>query len=215
MKTSRLPFATVGYVAVLASTTVVQHVVSARSRHRLLMGSSTDIAHLSRDPLLVLLASAFWLPDTAALLLSPFVVVVLIAGERRFGTRLMVGTFVVGHVLATLLTEAAVAIGVHAGWLSTTHESRLDVGPSYGAAAVLGLLVASLPGAWRRAGYGGLVVLLGVPLTFDSELTTVGHIVAAAIGVVLWWVPWVRRSRVVRGERQALCRRGSSSVSHC
>ena len=203
------------YFVVLVATTITQYAVSPATRHRLLLGSSTDVAHLVRDPALVLVASAFWLPDLTSLLLCPLIVLVLAVAEQRFGAARVVVAFVAGHVVSTLLTEGSVGLGVHLGWLSSSHDHRLDVGPSYGAAAVLGLLVAGLPVAQRRIGVLALAVLLGLPLAVDSELTTVGHIVGAATGVALWQIPWFRRARHGRAESPTPYRRGCSSVSRC
>jgi hypothetical protein len=188
-----LPVVTCAYLLALIVTTVVQHAVAGSTRHEVLTGSSTDVSHLIRDAPLVLLASAFWLPDLTSVLLAPFVLVVLAVGELRFGAARLVAAFATGHVLATLITEGSVWIGVRAHWLSATHEHRLDVGPSYGTCAVLGMLVAAMPRARRAYGFAALVLLLGIPLAVDRELTTTGHILAAAIGVLLWQLPWFRR----------------------
>jgi hypothetical protein len=209
------PWATATYAAVLFITTVVQHVVLAATRHRLLLGSSTDVAHLARDPALVLLASAFWLPDVTSLLLAPLVLAVLAVGERRFGTARVLVAFAIGHVLSSVLTEGFVWVAVHAGWMSSAHEHRLDVGPSYGTCAVLGLFVAALSTRHRTTAYVGWLLLFGIPLVFDSELTTVGHLLAAVIGLSLWQVPWFRQSRVVTARLPAPCPRGCSSASRC
>jgi hypothetical protein len=215
MKRRRLPVVTTFYVLVLAATTAVQYSVPSQVRHRLLDGSSTDIAHLGRDPLLVLVASAFWLPDLTSVLFLPLVAGVLAAGERRFGATRAVAAFVVGHIGVTLVTEGTVWSLVAAGWLSESHKHRLDVGPSYGACAVFGLLVAAQPWSRRAVAYVAAALLFGVPLIFDSELTTTGHVLAVALGIVLWQVPWFRRGPVVREAPRAPCRHGCSSVSHC
>jgi hypothetical protein len=187
------PAAAACYVLVLVATTVAQESVTSPTRLRWLHGSSTDVIHLGRDPLVVLFASAFFLPTVTSLALLAPIFLVLAAGERRFGVWRVAVVFVGGHVLATAITEGSVWIAVQAGWLTTAHEHRLDVGPSYGTCAVLGLLVASLPAGRRVFGYAGLAVLLGLPFIVDSELTTDGHIVAAVLGIVAWWVPWMRK----------------------
>jgi hypothetical protein len=215
MRRHWLPVMTGAYLAVLVATTLTQHAVASSTRSRLLTGSSTDVAHLVHDPLLVLVASAFWLPDTTSLVLLPLVIVVLALGERRVGAARTAVAFVAGHLVATLLTQGTVWVGVHGGWLAASHEHRLDVGPSYGACAVLGLLVTTMPAAPRNYGYAALAVLLGVPLVFDSEVTTVGHVLAAATGLALWLVPWIRRSRGGRAQRPAPCPRDCSFVSRC
>jgi hypothetical protein len=200
---------------VLVATTVAQYAVTASTRHQLLSGSSTDVLHLERDPVLVLVASAFWLPDASSLALLLLIFLVLAAGERRFGALRVAVVFVAGHVLATVLTEGSIWVAVQAGWLTTAHEHRLDVGPSYGTSAVLGLLVASLPAGIRVFGYAGLAVVLGLPLIVDSELTTVGHIVAVVIGVAAWWIPSVRQMPDARAAPATPCPRDCSSASRC
>src|SRR6185437_4242327 len=109
-----------------------------------------DVVHLGRDPAVVLVASAFWLPNLESLVLLTLIFLVLAAGERLVGPLRLAVVFVAGHVLATVLTEGTIWIAVDAGWLGTSHEHRLDLGPSYGTCAVLGLLVAALPDRTRK-----------------------------------------------------------------
>jgi hypothetical protein len=209
------PAAAACYALALVATTIAQETVSSRTRHRLLWGSSTDVIHLSREPVLVLFASAFWLPTVSSLALLALIFLVLAAGERRFGVLRTAVIFVGGHVVATVVTEGSIWVAVGAGWLTTAHEHRLDVGPSYGTSAVLGLLIASLPTGARVFGYAGLAVLLGLPLIIDSELTTSGHILAAAIGVAAWWIPWVRQMPAARAAPATPYPRDCSSASRC
>jgi hypothetical protein len=198
---------------VLVATTVLQHVVSGPTRTHLLDGSSTDVGHLTRDPLLVLLASAFWLSDLRSLVLLPAIVAVLYVGERRFGTWRTVAVFALGHVIATLLTELSVLFAVHLGWLTSAHEHRLDVGPSYGTSAVLGLLVATAAPGPRRVAVGGLTLLLGIPLVLDTEMSTFGHLIAALVGASTAIA--VRRWPTGGARLRVPYRRGYSSESRC
>jgi hypothetical protein len=207
------PAAAACYALVLVATTVAQESVTAPTRLRWLRGSSTDVIHLGRDPVLVLFASALWLPALSSLALLGLIFLVLAAGERRFGVLRVAAVFLCGHILATLITEGSVWIGVQAGWLTAAHEHRLDVGPSYGTCAVLGLLVASLSAGTRVFGYAGLAVLLGLPFIVDNELTTVGHIVAAVIGISAWWIPWVRQTPAARARSATPYPRDCSSAS--
>ena len=149
--------------------------------------SSTDVVHLASRPIFVLVASGLWVDNVVE-----FIAVAVLFGiaasllERRIGTRATLGVFLCGHVGATLLTEGAVAIGVLADTLPSSALSRLDVGVSYGLAAIGATALGLLPQRWR---VGGIVVLwayLGSALVADPDVTAWGHVLSAALGVA-WW----------------------------
>ncbi|TQJ89941.1 rhomboid-like protein [Streptomyces sp. SLBN-31] len=185
---------TFGYAAVLAVTSLVAAHASPALVNALQQASSTDVAHLVRTPVLVLLASALWV---AGGLVSPYVVcflLVLTALERRIGGARAVLVFLLGHVLATLATEGAVGLAVLAGHLPHSSLHRLDYGISFGVAAAVGSL-AGLLGPWLRR---PLLVLFGGMLVeelieFTDPMTNWGHLIALSIGVATW--PLVRRWR--------------------
>ncbi|MFD3837195.1 rhomboid-like protein [Streptomyces sp. NPDC058642] len=185
------PF-TFGYVAVLAGTSLFTEYAAPSLVHTLLQGSSTDVAHLVRTPVLVLLASALWI---AGGVLSPYAIgflLVLTALERRIGGLRTAGVFLLGHVLATLATEVPVGLAVLAGHLPDTSLHRLDYGISFGVAAATGALAGLLPPwlRWPLLGlYGGLLVQ--DLLAFTDPMTEWGHLMALTIGVATW--PVVRR----------------------
>ncbi|MFD9393046.1 rhomboid-like protein [Streptomyces sp. NPDC060000] len=185
------PFA-LSYAAVLAVTSYVTAHADPALVHALHQGSSTDVAHLVRTPVLVLVASALWVAGGFA---SPFTVgflVVLTALERRIGGVRTAVVFLLGHVLATLATEVPVGLAVLAGRLPDSSLHRLDYGISFGVAASVGAL-AGLLGPWLRgpllAAFGGM--LLQDLIAFTDPLTNWGHLIALAIGVATW--PWIRR----------------------
>ncbi|GEC07496.1 hypothetical protein SSP24_51510 [Streptomyces spinoverrucosus] len=185
------PF-TFAYGSVLAGTSLVAAYADPELVHRLLQGSSTDVAHLVRAPVLVLVASALWI---AGGIVSPFAIgflLVLTALERRIGGVRTAGVFLLGHVLATLATEVPVGLAVLAGRLPESSLHRLDYGVSFGVAAGCGAL-AGLFGPWVRwpvlAGLGA--VLLSELLAFTDPLTDWGHLIALAVGIATW--PVIRR----------------------
>ncbi len=189
------PF-TFGYAAVLAMTSLVTEYADPDLVHTLLQGSSTDVAHLVRTPVLVLLASALWI---AGGLLSPYAIgflLVLTALERRIGGARTAVVFLLGHVGATLATELPVGLAVLVGHLPDSSLHRLDYGISFGVAASLGAL-AGLLRPWVR--WPLLVVVGGALvqdlLAFTDPLTNWGHLFSLAIGVGVW--PLVRRWRRV------------------
>ncbi len=185
------PF-TFGYAAVLAVTSLVTEYADPSLVHSLLQGSSTDVAHLVRTPVFVLLASALWIAGGIA---SPYVLgflVVMTALERRVGALRAAGVFLLGHVLATLATELPVGLAVLVGHLPDSSLHRLDYGISFGVAAGTGAL-AGLLSPWLRWPLLGLFggMLVQDLLAFTDPMTEWGHLMALAIGVATW--PVLRR----------------------
>ncbi|MFG3030471.1 rhomboid-like protein [Streptomyces sp. NPDC048253] len=186
-----VPF-TLSYAAVLAVTSFLTAHVGPSLVHALHQGSSTDVAHLVRTPVLVLVASALWVAGGFA---SPFtlgLLAVLTTLERRIGGVRTAVVFLLGHVLATLATEVPVGLAVLVGRLPDSSLHRLDYGISFGVAASVGAL-AGLLGPWLRwpllAAFGGM--LLQDLIAFTDPMTNWGHLIALAIGVGTW--PWLRR----------------------
>ncbi|MFF8970373.1 rhomboid-like protein [Streptomyces sp. NPDC014995] len=185
------PF-TFAYAAVLATTSYVAAHADSTLVRSLQQASSTDVAHLLREPVRVLVASALWVAGGIA---SPFVVgflLVLTALERRVGGVRTAGVFLLGHALATLATEVPIGLAVLVGHLPDSSLHRLDYGISFGVAASTGAL-AGLLTPWLRwpllAVFGGMLVQ--DLIAFTDPMTNWGHLIALAIGVGTW--PWVRR----------------------
>ena len=185
------PF-TFAYAAVLTVTSLFATYADPALVHALHQGSSTDVAHLVRTPVLVLLASALWV---AGGIVAPYTLgflFVLTALERRIGGARTAVVFLCGHVLATLATEVPVGLAVLAGHLPESSLHRLDYGISFGVATSVGAL-AGLLRPWLR---WPVLVLFGLLLiqdllTFADPLTGWGHLISLAIGVAMW--PVVRR----------------------
>lgn len=187
---SATPF-TVGYLLLLAGTTLVLGAVDHDLHHKILAESSTDVAHLESAPVRVLVASALWLPDMHWITYAVLFGLVLSPVERRIGPGWTFVVFASGHVLATLATELPVEAAIDAGWLPASAAHRLDVGVSYGFHAVLGAMLGMFAGRRRRA-LGALVAAaVVIPVAIDHDVTTIGHLMSVAVGVA-WW-PWLRR----------------------
>jgi len=185
------PFAFV-YVSLLAAGSIVLSVLDTGDHDAVLRFSSTDVDHLSKHPVFVLATSALWVDGVVDAVLAVLVLgIVATVLERRIGTRWVVAIFASGHVGATLLTEGSVAAGVHYGVLPATATSRLDVGVSYGLAAMLGAAAGLLPRPVRTIGVAGGWAYLGWPIATGLDMTSWGHIIALGIGVS-WW-PWLKR----------------------
>ncbi|MFD8866772.1 rhomboid-like protein [Streptomyces sp. NPDC059590] len=187
---SRTPF-TFGYALLLVATGTFTQLADPDLVRDVLAHSSTDVANLAERPVLVLVASGAWLVGGLPYILA--FLVVLSSLERRLGALRTAGVFLLGHVLATLLTELFVAASVAAGQLPDSSLRRLDYGISYGLLACAGAL-AGLLRPWLRWTVLGAVVLGLVAdlLEFTDPLTDWGHLLALAIGVLCW--PLVRRA---------------------
>ncbi|MFF4132301.1 rhomboid-like protein [Streptomyces mirabilis] len=204
------PF-TFGYAVVLTVTAMVTDYADPSLVHALQQGSSTDVAHLVREPVLVLLASALWM---AGGITSPYAigfVLVLTALERRIGGLRAAGVFLLGHVVATLATEVPVGLSVLVGDLPDSSLHRLDYGISFGVATSVGAL-AGLLRPWLRwpllVVFGSMVV--GDLLEFADPMTDWGHVMSLAIGVSTW--PLVRGWR--RARTQAASGPATSAAVH-
>ncbi|WP_241827042.1 rhomboid-like protein [Streptomyces graminilatus] len=193
------PF-TYTFVAVLLVTAFVAEHASPDLVYALVQGSSTDVAHLLREPVFVLVASALWVAGGLASPYALVLVLVLTALERRIGGLRTAGVFALGHVLATLATEVPVGFAVLVGWLPVSSAHRLDYGISFGVAASVGAL-AGLLRPWL--GWPMLLafgwMLVADLAAYADPMTDWGHVTALAIGVATW--PWARRYRRHIGSR--------------
>jgi hypothetical protein len=199
---------TFGYLVLLVASTVVLHVVSPATRTLILGASSTDVWHLTRDPVRVLVASAVWVPGATWWLYVALLAVVLTPLERRLGGLRTALIFATGHVLATLGTEVPIGVAVAGGWLPAAAAHRFDVGVSYGLAAAGGAAIGLLRRPVRYPLLAAATVVIGVPLLRGPGMTTAGHAIALLCGVA-WW-PWLARgeSGGAGRPRLALRRRG-------
>jgi hypothetical protein len=180
------PF-TIVYVSLIAAGSVLLSLLDTGDHDAVLRLSSTDVEHLSTHPIFVLLTSALWVDGIVDALLAVLVLGVLATIlERRVGTRWVVAIFASGHVVATLATEGAVAVGVHVGVLPANAVSRIDVGASYGLAALLGATAGLLPMRVRTVGVFGAWLYLGWPIANRFDMTSWGHLIALGVGVC-WW----------------------------
>src|SRR5439155_16660513 len=98
---------------------------------------STNLANLTDGRVATLLTSAFVQVEPGLPALLP-VLVALGAAELVLGWRRTCAVFVIGHVGATLIVAAALALDVLPGVVTARVRDAVDTGPSYGTAAVIG-----------------------------------------------------------------------------
>ena len=175
--------ATFGYIAVLFVTSWVLSTASGRLADRLLLAASTNLHHLARDPVRVLMSSAFWLPSANSLVIwAVLLAAVLAPVERRIGSWRMGVVFAIGHVGATLLTAAGLWTALRLDGVDRSVVTARDVGASYGFLAVAGamtyLVAPRLRLPYAALALVGVSVVAGLSHTF----TDFGHLVALVLG---------------------------------
>jgi hypothetical protein len=174
---------------VYAVLVVVVSVVAATQPPSLLRDivqtSSTDLVNLRLRPLSVLFASAFVISPVAGLWIVVPMVVAYGELQRWLGRVSLFVVAVLGHVGATLFVATMEVTELAKGRVGFSIAVSPDVGVSYGLAAVAGVLVVRVPGAWRRRYViASLVVVVGQFLILRN-FTGLGHLTAWLIGLAV------------------------------
>jgi membrane associated rhomboid family serine protease len=190
----RIPVVALGYAGVLLATNVWLETGPASTERRVLASVSTDVAHLGRDPWVVLPASALFTRGGLVFALAGCLVCVGLL-EMAVGPRLTVLVAVAGHVIGTLVSEGVVAVRIAVNDLPDSARHALDVGPSYILVACA-LTVVGWHGVDTRLRIAAAVVL--APLfVFTAvrlpagRVDAIGHLTAATVGLA--FALWLRR----------------------
>lgn len=174
------------YAMALAAIAAVQVRLAPSAQQDLIRAASTNLRNLSEGRVATLIGSAFITESEYFYIWLPGLVALLALGELLWRARRLVVTFAVGHVGATLIVAAAIAVALRAELVPASVADAADVGMSYGAVAVLGVLTFALPRRWREAWAGGwLALAVGSVLVSGADFTAVGHAVALALGIVI------------------------------
>ncbi|MEU7728140.1 rhomboid-like protein [Streptomyces sp. NPDC040724] len=202
---------TLAYVCLLlVSHAWVGHGLSADRAATVLGHVSTNLDNLQNHPVSALLGSALFFDGTLTDVTSTGFVGTLITlglgvccclawAEHRWGKARAAAVFLGGHVAATLLTAVVITVALRHGWYPAAVRHALDYGVSYGAQTVLAIGTLALP---RRGRLPWAAFVLAWPLGGADwtgplpDFTTIGHLMAAALGFGLLGVPAFRRRRV-------------------
>ena len=186
------------YAAVLLATNAWLESAPSRTEARVLQATSTNLAHLGRDPWFVLPASAFFTRGGLLIAIAGCLVCVglleIIAGWR---VTLMVAA--AGHIVGTLVSEGVEAVRLAAGDIPDSARRLLDVGPSYVLVACAVTVIAATD-VDPRARLACAVALAPV-FVFTAwrlpagRVDAIGHLTAALVGVVA--ALWLQRGRRV------------------
>lgn len=208
----RLPLVGPAYAAVIAGAYAWWALQAPSSRTAVLAGSSTNLAHLTHQPWLVLPLSSIWSGGPVVY----WILVALIclgALERIAGRVVTVITGIVAHVIGTLVSEGITAARIAGGELGEQARHLVDFGPSYIIAACAAAVVAS-PKAPRFARIAcaltivPLVVMAFADLTNAGQVATIGHAVALLVGVLVARLHLPRRIKAQLASAALMARPG-------
>jgi hypothetical protein len=176
------------YLIAVSVAETVYVLLPSHDRAALVRWASTSVHNLEHDPVLCLIASAFF--PTGFLLAWPALIALALFGANHvLGNWRTALTCAAGHVIGTLVSEGIVAYRVSAGTLPNAARYLIDVGPSY--VVVSAIAVALLYGTWlaRAAAALDLALLIFVGGIFDGlsklDVAPVGHVTALTVGALL------------------------------
>jgi len=177
---------TLAFTAALGAVAFALLHFGPRVQSHVIQSASTNLHNLGEGRIGTLISSAFVNPVDSVQIWLPGVVAVLALGELLWHSRRVLVAFAVGHIGATLLVAAGLAVAVSIGLQSRSIADVADVGMSYGSVAVLGTFTAAIPRRWRAAWTGWwLAVAFGSAALSGGDFTAVGHAVALTLGM---WV---------------------------
>ncbi|MGW7004451.1 rhomboid-like protein [Streptomyces sp. NPDC054933] len=138
---TRVPWATAVYAGAVALGAYGIGQLAPERREKLLRAHSTNLDNLRAGRWHTLATSAFLTEEAPSPAYAGLVVAVLGRTEAAWGVRRTAGAFALGHIGASLLVYA----GLRAVGTSAETARAIDVGPSYGFNAVMGVRAARHP----------------------------------------------------------------------
>lgn len=177
---------TFGWLTLLLGTTVLQHRLAPATLQRLLEADSTSLQNLGHDPIRVMLGSLLWIDGAQWLPYVVFFVLISARVERWLGSWRWLAIGLLGHVLATLLSEGYLRLEIQAGIAPPSMERTMDIGVSYFLATLAGVLAYRLHGASRWVYLAGMLGLIGLISSGQFDFTTLGHLCSLGIGLVCY-----------------------------
>jgi len=205
------------YLFILVVTTWVLRSSTLDVRHALLSEHSTNLTRLRQDPITVLGSSAFWVTLPELVLWVVLFPLVLAPAERWLGTLRTIVVFFIGHLGATLITAAGLALMINHHLLPHSLRNVVDVGSSYGFWCVAALFTYRLPPRWRMPWAGGLLAGSIALMVARQGFADFGHFTAIVIGFCLYgmtrapavrhrdhWPIWRPPEVVVEAERERI-----------
>ncbi|MCT1367058.1 rhomboid-like protein [Kocuria massiliensis] len=178
--------ATYIYMFILIITTWVLLGMPEFARDDFLKGQSTNLQHLTTNPIRALVRSAFFVSSAELLTWVALFGLLLAPAERWLGTARTIAVFAVGHVVST--AGAALDVWIHIRYFHFSERlwNVEDTGASYGFMSLAALLFYRLRG-WTRWVLGAaLAVVLVYGAIEGTGFTARGHAIAVLLGLALY-----------------------------
>ncbi len=172
------------FFLIVAVTTLVLRGLDAPTTTRILRHQSTNLFQMTRDAPRVLVLSAFLLDNGRLVVQAAYFTFVVAPVERWIGTYRWLAAFAAGHIGATLATTIGIWLQVRQG-AEQGLVYPVDVGVSYGVAAMAGVLVYRLRRPWNLLWFGLVAVRVGAAVISTGTFTDWGHLVAFGIGLAM------------------------------
>ncbi len=200
--------ATFLYLFVLSVTTWVLLGLTGDVVESILREHSTNLDQLRTNPVRVLIRSAFWVDGYLLLVWVVLFALVLAPAERWLGTVRWLLVFVAGHVGATLATAAGLWLAIRLKIAPTSLSDVIDVGVSYGFAALAAVFTYRLPPPGRWLWAGGLLAAACGAAIIGGTFSDFGHLAAVMIGFAMY--PITRSAGVERRSHGPIWRPAST-----
>ncbi|MEV5651721.1 rhomboid-like protein [Nocardia sp. NPDC052254] len=176
--------------------------VSDVAGHRLILSASTNLHNMRREPVQVLVASAFWTDGGFPWVIIIGFLTVMAFAERWLGTLRWIMVFVCGHVGASMIVVTGIAFAVHHHLIPLHIVVASDVGSSYGSTAVLAALAYHLRGTQRALWAAVLLGWFGFAAWHGRTFTDYGHLTALLLGFAVGAVAVALSRRLERARDQ-------------
>ncbi|BBY67049.1 hypothetical protein MHEL_52920 [Mycolicibacterium helvum] len=179
------------WLAVLFLTTLAQHLLPRWHLMTLLRKDSTNLHHLASDPIRVLITSLLWLDGAAWWPYLVLFCLFLAPAERWLGHLRFVIAGLTAHIVATYASEGFLYWQIQEAIVSPRYLNARDIGVSYFAVGIIGLLTYRIVRPWRWLYLiTALAWFIGAVL-ISPTFTPVGHLVALMVGLACY--PLARR----------------------
>jgi hypothetical protein len=205
---------TYAWLTVLLITTIIQRNLTKREFHTWVVDGSTNIHHLLRDPLEVLIYSLIWIDGKWW---TPYLVLFtlfLAPAEHWLGQLRWLTVGLTAHVGATYISEGLLFLTIR--YYDAPHKlmHARDIGVSYFLVGVIAVLTYHIASPWRWGYLAILLVIFGFPLTQihlnNLNFTAIGHFSSILIGLCFYPMARHREARPINPARlpSLLGRRG-------
>ncbi|WP_243841572.1 rhomboid-like protein [Mycobacterium sp. DL592] len=177
---------TFGWLALLAITTIAQHLLPRWHLIAVLRKDSTNLHHLASDPIRVLITSLLWLDGAAWWPYLVMFCLFLAPAERWLGHLRFVVAGLIAHIVATYVSEGFLYWQIQEAIVSPRYLNARDIGVSYFVVGIVGLLTYRVPRPWRWLYLAAAFVWFAGAVLIKPTFTPVGHLTALVVGLACY-----------------------------